>query len=317
VTRPKTTMLALVDEYVAHRRSMGFALRIDAAQLRSFARHADESGHRGPLTIELLARWACLAGRRPRRFPGRRLDCVRPFARYRAAIDPANAVPPSGLLGFRRRPVLHVYTQVEIAALVAAARRLSPDRPLRACTYATLLGVLAACGLRISEALRVVCEDVDLGRGVITVRETKFRKTRLVPLHATTVKALKAYARERDRIVGRASTPTFFMTDRGTSLPYSTVSNVFSRLRKQLDWAKSNPLPRMHDLRHAFACRRLHQWYLDGADVAARLASLATYLGHAHITDTFWYLTGTPELLSIAASRFEQFTDDDLVRGDT
>ncbi|HEY3593842.1 MAG TPA: tyrosine-type recombinase/integrase [Polyangiaceae bacterium] len=300
-------MAALVEEYLAHRRSMGFALRIEAGQLRGFARHADEVGHRGPLTVDLIARWATVAGRRPRRCPGRRLDCVRPFARYRAAIDSANEIPPAGLLGFRRRPVLHVYTESEIHALVAAARRFALGTSLRSSTYATLFGLLAACGLRISEALRLVRQDVDLDQAVITIRATKFRKTRLVPLHATTVTAMRAYALRRDCIVRCPSASTFFVTDHGAPLRYGTVGRIFGQLRTQLGWATMDPRPRIHDLRHAFACRRLQQWYVEGADVAARLASLATYLGHAHITDTYWYLTGTPELLGIAAERFERF----------
>jgi integrase len=286
---------------------MGFALRIEAGQLRSFARYADEVGHRGPLTIDLIARWATLAGRRPRRCPGRRLDCVRPFARYRAAIDSANEIPPPGLLGFRRRPVLHAYTESEISELMAAARRLSPRSPLRSSTYATLFGLLAACGLRISEALRLARQDVDLDGAVITIRATKFRKTRLVPLHATTVTAMGAHAVQRDRVVRSSPASMFFVTERGTPLPYNTVGSTFGQLRKQLGWTKRDPRPRIHDLRHAFACRRLRQWYVEGADVGARLASLATYLGHAHITDTYWYLTGRPDLLGVAAERFERF----------
>jgi len=304
------TMVTLVEDYLAQRRSLGFRLRIEGQQLLSFARYADATGHRGPLTVDLLVRWATLPSEKLRRFPARRLDCVRPFARYRAALDPATEVPPSSLLGpARQRPRHHIYTDTEVAALVASARRLAPANSLRPATYTTLFGLLAASGLRVSEALRLTRTDVDLAGGVLTVRATKFRKSRLVPLHATTTAALRTYAEHRDRAVPRPVAPTFFVSLRGTPLAYSTVRTVFRRLSHALGWATHAPRPRIHDLRHTFACRRLQRWYEEGVDVAPRVAALATYLGHVKITDTYWYLTGTPELLAIAAERFETFAD--------
>jgi integrase len=305
---PGPTMTVLVEDYLARRRSLGFALRIEAGQLRSFARFADAAGHSGPLTIDLITRWATHPGRHVRRFPGRRLDVIRPFARDRAAVDPANAIPSAGMLGpARRRGVHHIYTDAQISALVAEAHKLGPVGGLRPATYATLFGLLAACGLRVAEALRLTCADVDLGRAVLTVRMTKFRKSRLVPLHATTADALRAYARHRDRVVPRQALETFFVTTTGTALPYSTVRHVFKRLRSSLGWDRADPRPRIHDLRHTFACRRLGAWYGAGVDAAVQVATLATYLGHAHISDTYWYLTGSPELLARAAQRFELF----------
>lgn len=304
----RSTMLALVEEYLVYRRSMGFELRIDEGQLRSFARHADGIDHQGPLTVDLVVRWAALPSLRPRQFPARRVDVIRPFARYRAAIDPANAVPPSGILGpARYRSPRHIYTDEQIASLVEAARKLSFRTGLRPHTYVALFGLLAACALRISEALRLERHDVDLDGRVLTIRMTKFRKSRFVPLHPTTATALFAYARRRNRMVRRGSSDTFFVTEGGTPLPYSTVCGVFSRLRVHLGWARWDSRPRIHDLRHSWACRRLQRWYEDGVDVAARLPAMATYLGHAHVTDMYWYLTGSPDLLSAAASRFEQF----------
>lgn len=305
------SMVALVEEYIAHRRNLGFQLRTDAGLLLSFARYADTIGHRGALTCELLVRWATLPSRRPRRFPARRLEILRPFARYRAVFDPATEIPPRSLLGpRRRRPLYHLFTESEIAALVVQARRLPPRAGLRPATFAVLFGVLAACGLRVSEALRLTCADVDLGKGVLTIRATKFRKSRLVPLHATTTRALRTYAERRDHRSPRLPTSTFFTTPRGTALPYSTVRNVFVRLRTLLGWGAYVPRPRIHDLRHAFARQCLQRWYAEGADVAPRIATLATYLGHAKVSDTYWYLTGTPELLGHAARRFETFVAD-------
>jgi integrase len=311
-----STMLDLVDEYLAARRSLGYALRIEGAQLRGFARFADAQGHRGPLTLALILRWVALPGRRARRFPGRRLDCIRPFAQARAAIDPANEVPPRGIVGPpRRRPVHHIYADTQVAALVAAARALGPGRSLRGATYATLFGLLAATGIRVSEACRLTLTDVDLGDAVLHIRASKFRKSRLVPLHPTSTTALRSYAMQRDGTARLPPTATFFVGARGMPLPYNTICTVFQRLRLALGWEQLNPRPRIHDLRHTFACRRLRDWYGEGVDVAPRVASLATYLGHAHVTDTYWYLTASPDLLARAADRFAAFEPSTMREG--
>jgi integrase len=305
-------MVHLVEEYLADRRRLGFALEIEGQQLRSFGRFADSVGHAGPLTIDLAVRWATSSSRRRPRFPGRRLEVIRPFARYRAAVDGASAIPSRFLLGPpRRRPVHHIYTDGQLGALVLEAGNLRPAGGLRPKTYATLFGLLAACGLRVSEALRLGRTDVDLRRAVLTIRVTKFRKSRLVPLHSTTVAALRAYANERDAVVvRRAAASTFFVDPAGKPLPYSTVRNAFLRLSGSLGWSRLEPRPRIHDLRHTFACHRLRDWYAEErVDVGTKIAALATYLGHAHITDTYWYLTGSPDLLALAARRFEQATD--------
>lgn len=302
------TMVALAEAYLAHRRSLGFALRIEGRQLLSFAHFADAVGHAGPLTTDLVVRWVTQPSPRPRRFPARRLDVVRPFARYRAAFEPATEVPSRGLLGpGRRRPIHHIYTPAELAALVGSAHTLGPAKGLRPATYVTLFGLLAASGLRVSEALRMARADTDLVEGVLTIRATKFRKSRLVPLHPTTTAALRAYAEHRDRVAPRPVATTFFTSARGAALPYSTVHAVFHTLCVGLGWETLAPHPRIHDLRHTFACRRLEQWYAAGVEVAPRVAALATYLGHAKVSDTYWYLTGTPELLALAARRFEAF----------
>jgi integrase len=300
-------MLDLVEQYLADRRSLGFALKIEGQQLRSFARFADGIGHSGPMTIDLAVRWATLPSSRPRHFPGRRLEVIRPFARYCASVDATGEVPSRFLLGPpHHRPLHHIYSDDQVVALVAQAAKLRPAGRLRPKTYATLFGLLAATGLRVSEALHLGRDDVDLTREVLVVRATKFRKSRLVPLHGTAAAALRAYVADRNRLISHASAPTFFVTDAGGALRYFTVRTVFLRLRHALGWVGLTPVPRIHDLRHSFACRRLRDWYAQGLDVNARVASLATYLGHAHVTDTYWYLTGSPELLALAAGRFEK-----------
>jgi integrase len=191
---------------------------------------------------------------------------------------------------------------------MAAAGRLGPLDSLRPRTYQTLIGLLVATGLRISEALHLARVDADLRLGRLVIRETKFRKTRLVPLHLTATLALRAFAEVRDQAIPNPECDRFFLNDRGTPLAYSTVRHTFRKLCKQVGIRGSRRRPRLHDLRHTFACRRVERWSDSGVDLARAVPALSVYLGHAKVTDTYWYLTATPELLARAAGRFEGFT---------
>lgn len=302
------SFLPLVEEYLAYRRGLGFALETPAWLLRDFARHADRSGHQGPLTVGLATEWALSSPTSDPAQPARRLAAVRQFARYLAVLEPATEVPPAGLLGrvpHRRR--VHIYSEAELAALLREASRLLPRQGLRPRTYVAFFSLLATTGLRLSEACRLEDGDVDLKTGVLTIREGKFRKSRLVPLHASATAALARYATERDAHCGRSG--YFFRTERCPALTQAAVEKTFSRIRQRLGWtpAGRTARPRIHDLRHSFAVRRLLAWYEQGADLEPKLLALSTYLGHAKVTDTYWYLTGVPELLAIAADRFEQY----------
>lgn len=305
----RRTMVARAQKYLAARRALGFALRIEGQQLLAFARYADRCGHRGPLTIALALRWATRSATAGPIGRARRLDVVRPFARYLAADEPGTEIPPGGLLGpSHRRLPPHVYSCDEIASLLRATAALGPPRGLRPHTYTTLFGLLACTGLRISEALKLTRSDADLAGGVLTIRATKFRKTRLVPLHPTASLALARYAERRDRVHPHSSVPNFFLGQTGAPLAYSTVRTKFLRLRRDLGWNPRSPgrAPRIHDIRHTFVCRRLQSWYENGNDVEHQVLALSTYLGHAKVSDTYWYLTATPALLAIIANRFEQ-----------
>jgi len=234
---------------------------------------------------------------------------VRQFARYRALLDPATEVPPAGLLGRvprRRQP--HIYSDAELAALLRQASLLLPRGGLRPKTYVAFFSLLASTGLRLSEACRLAPGDVDLGAGVLTVQEGKFRKARLVPLHPSATQALSRYAAQRDACRGASGPGCFFRTERAPALTPAAVEKTFSRIRQRLGWTAQGRArrPRIHDLRHTFAVRRLMRWYEDGADLERKLLALSTYLGHAKVSDTYWYLTGVPELLAIAAQRFER-----------
>jgi len=224
---------------------------------------------------------------------------------------PETEIPPERFLGpSYRRPTPHIYSEEEIASLIKTARELTPVKGLRPLTYETLFGLLACTGMRISEALHLFDSDLDITAGTITLRETKFHKSRIIPLHPTAIEALSSYKERRNKRHPIAKTEAFFVTERGTSLKYQKVFETFREIVFRLGWRTKtgDRGPRIHDLRHSFAVRRLLQWYRSGEDVHQKISALSTYLGHVKIHDTYWYLTAIPELMAIAASRFESFT---------
>lgn len=311
---PAPTMHALVDAYLAARRSMGFDLRIAGSQLLAFARFADHAGHRGPLTVALAVRWAQSARRATRLTWARRLQVLRPFMKYRAQFENGTQIVPSNVFGpAHRRLVPHIYTEAEIVALLDAAAQLRPvtGLRLRPRTYSTLFGLLASTGLRISEALALTPTNVDLPGESLTVRETKFRKSRLVPLHPTTVAALRRYADARLGRVRDRRIETFFVSDQGTPLGDRMVHHTFAALRASLGWIGRGDytVPRVHDLRHTFLCRALVRSYQQQQGVDHVIDVLSTYVGHARVSDTYWYITAIPELLALAGRRFAQFAE--------
>ena len=307
------SMQHLVQDYLDERRGLGFALTIPGSQLLAFARFAEASGHRGPLTRQLIISWARDEAKRATPMTwAKRLEVVRPFAKHRARIEPGTYVPEADTFGrSRRRLAPHLYTDREIVDLLAAAGRLSPKGTLRPATYRALFGLIAATGLRVSEALRLKCADVDLDAGVLTVRQTKFAKSRLVPLHPTTVRTLRQYLAFRQRHVPMVQDGPFLASARGTALAKRTVHWVFDQLRKQLRWTArgGHAAPRIHDLRHTFICRRVQLWHEHGTDIDNAMVALSTYVGHAKVSDTYWYLTAAPDLMSVAGRRFEQFAE--------
>lgn len=298
----KATMLARVQAYLSHRRSLGYALRVEGELLLGFARFADRCGHRGPPTKRLALRWATLPSGVTRLYKARRLEIARTFAKHIAAIEPSTEVPPRHVLGpaHRRNPP-HIYTAEQIQTLMAGASRLSGE--LRPQTFVTLVGLIASTGLRISEALKLCVADVDLDQGVLTIRESKFRLTRLVPIHPTTVAALKRYDTHRRRLWPHS--PLFLVSERGTPLSGSTVHQTFRQLAGLITPTSNRPTVRIHDLRHTFACRVIEKWERTKRRAAGRIAVLSRYLGHARVTDTYWYLSATPELLAAAARNFK------------
>ena len=305
------TVQAAVQRYLHERRQLGFDLYSPGYDLMRFARFADARGHHGPLTQELQIDWAQQHVQRTSSGTAAwRLRILRPFAAYYRQFDTDSEVLAPSLLGRRSpRPTPHIYTEKEIDDLMDHAGRLPPLGGLRPLTYRTLFGLLAAAGLRLSEALKLLVGDVDLQRGTITVRATKFKKSRCLPLHASVVRALAAYRESRDRHADPGDDAPFFVSHTGSILSKHTVDGVFGRLRSRLGWRARGDYaqPRIHDLRHTMAVRRLQLWHESGASVDHAMFWLCTYLGHARISSTYWYLTGVPELMNIVGTKFERF----------
>jgi integrase len=304
-----SSVLNWVDEYLAMRRGMGFALESPAWQLRAFARYAEQVGHCGPLTLDLIIRWALLSRSCDPARAARRLAVIRSFARHRALIDPATEIPPLGLLGpVPRRKQPHIYSNAEIDQLLGQAQRLLPRGGLRPKTYVAFFSLLVSTGLRLSEACRLTGSDVDLEQGLLRVRETKYRKSRWVSLHPSAIRALMSYAAYRDLVVHGDPSGFFFRTQRAPMLTSAAVKKTFARIRRRLGWTSHGRArrPHLHDARHTFTVRRLLRWYEEGADIGQKILALSTHLGHAKVTDTYWYLTGVPELMAIASQRFER-----------
>lgn len=313
------TIADLVEAYIGLRHGLGYwSVTQDRAQ-RAFARHLAAGGRQeGPIPLEATLGWATAvtasaAGHAARSVdatnPARRLATIRGLLRHLHALDGETDVPAAGMLGRTgQRTPPHIYTDAEIADLIGEAGRLDPVDGLRPHCYATLFGLLACTGLRISEALGLDCTDVDLDDGVLTVRAGKRGLTRLVPLHPTAVGPLAGFVAERQRHVGAAGpNDSFFRTEASERISYNTAHHAFVVVRRRLGWDDVGRVraPRIHDLRHRMVVRRILAWHVEGVDVDARLAVLATYLGHIEVRDTYWYLSAVPELMDIASVRFE------------
>ena len=302
----------LLDEYLATRRALGVRLEAAGRYLKRFVAFAGEC-ETVFITTELALRWATQPSHAQPAQWAKRLGLVRGFARYANAVDPRHRIPPQGLIAHRyRRPRPYIYSDREIADLIAVARALPGTTGLRSFTYATMLALLAVTGMRTGEILNLDRDDVGLANGVLTVRDGKFGKSRHIPLHESTSLALGRYAARRDRLCRNPRDPAFFLSERGTRITDSTLRRTFLRLSRQTglrEPAKSNGEgPRLHDMRHRFAVDTLVRWYRDGVDVERRIPRLATWLGHAHVSDTYWYLSATPDLMQAAARRLQSCT---------
>jgi integrase len=281
----------------------------DGRLLEGFVEFLERAGAQR-ISTELALEWARLPVHAHPHYWRQRLGVARGFARHLATIDPASEVPSKDLLpGHRPRIAPYIYTDEEIAALIAAARRLRP--PLRAARHQTLIGLLAVTGIRPGEALGLDRQDVDLRHGVLHVRAGKQKKQREIPLHDTTTSALREYGRRRDARFPTPSTPAFFISARGRRLARSELNQTFTKLIREvgLEGRGARARPRPHDLRHAFAVRTLLEWQQAGEDIDRRMPLLSTYLGHVDPASTYWYLEAVPELLELISRRLEQLPE--------
>jgi len=301
-----TTLEQHAADYLWIRRALGFKLERAEKLLAQYLAYLKATGQ-DQVTVENALDWAALptAGSRGSWWAFR-LSTVRCFATYLHAIDPVHEVPPPDALPRQiRRAVPYLYTEQEIWALMAATDRLRGQ--LRRATYRTLFGLLAVTGMRVGEAIRLDRPDLDLTAGVVTVRDSKFGKSRELPLHPTTVTALRKYLRIRDTHQHADVSDALLISPAGTRLIYCNVHATFRQLRAdaRLRPRSSACRPRIHDLRHRFAVQTLLDWYRDGVEVQPRLPLLSTYMGHTHPRHTFWYLQAAPELMAIAGRRLE------------
>ncbi len=297
-----------LEKYLELRHRLGFKLRDATFELRKFVRFAQQA-IAAFITTKLALDWATQpTGCQPTRY-GNRLSMVRGFAEYLTAMDPRTEVPPTGLLPDRyHRKTPYLYSDQQITQLIKAAQQIPSPKGLRAATYSTLLGLLAVTGMRLGEAIGLDRQDADLHQGLLQVRQTKFNKTRWVPLHASTQTKLQQYVRLRDNIWPHPPSQSFLLSERGTRLTGWMVRRWFLCLSHQIGLRQPTDHcgPRIHDLRHHFVIETLRTWYQTNQDVEAHLPELATYIGHGHVSDTYWYISATPELLRLATERLER-----------
>jgi len=295
--------------YIQLRRALGYRFGKAAYFLEAFDRCLFEKNHTAPLTQELALEFACANAKTSTNYCASRYQAVRHFSEYLATFDPRTPfLDPKALRPSRARTPRHIYTDEELQKILTEARSVSPKNPVCGLTLHTMIGLAASTGLRISEILRLDREDVDLKTGVLNVRCSKFNKSRLVPLHKTTVEVLHNYAVARDAAFPNCKAAAFFVSSRQKRCVRNTVQQLFAGVacRAGLRGPKGRG-PTFHDLRHRFATKRLVLWYDAGVDVQAMLPALATYMGHACYTETAYYLTATPTLMALASERYQRW----------
>lgn len=295
-------------DYLAMRRGLGFKLHTEGTSLVSFISFLEQQ-HQAIITTEFALTWAKLPSTVQPAQWARRLSYVRAFARYCTAIDSRSQIPPGDLLPMSyQRPAPYLFTDGDIRQLLQASQQLSVNEDFFAQTLYCLFGLLSVTGLRISEALDLTLDDMDLETGVLIVRQTKFGKSRLLPLHDTTVTVLVEYREQREKFLAGKQIPSWFVNRKKARLSYDCVKYHFDHLLKSIGVSRQtgNRRPHLHDLRHYFALSVLLKWYREKQDVERLLPILSAYLGHVETRDTYWYLSACPELMNAANERLEK-----------
>jgi integrase len=296
-------------DYIALKRGLGLKFIVQADILKAFDRYLHRRGHSISLDLNVILDFVASGDVPSENEQGRRYQVVRHFADYLAIYEPSIPPLPPHLMPLKKeRPTPYIYSEKELKALLTAARKVSRRHAERGITLHAIVGLAAATGLRISEVVRLDRGDADLESGILMIRRTKFAKDHLVPLHPSTTEVLRQYAAMRDQAHPQSTEPSFFLNLWGRRFARNTLERAFWNLARHvgLREEKGNG-PRFHDLRHTFATRRLIVWYETNADVQAMLPHLATYLGHAHYSDTAWYLSAVPQLMALASRRHQEF----------
>ena len=298
--------------YLSLREALGFQMRAEKLLLPKFVAFVKAQEHTGPIRAQMALEWACQEStHRGPSGAARRLSIARGFLLYLQASVPDTDVPNAGLLPSPRRPKPYLFTPTQLTALFEAAHASRPHTSLRPHTLSTLIGLLASTGLRIGEAIRLRVDHVKLAYDPpqLHILETKFHKSRIVPLHPSTAEHLRHYTEQRAHLHYDGLSDAFFVSEQGDHLKYLALHNWFARLCQRL---AIKPLtggrsPCLMSFRHTFAVTCMQRWYRQGLDVQASLPCLSVYLGHVKPQESYWYLTSVPELLSTAAQRFETY----------
>ena len=301
-----------LDSYLSVREALGFQMSVERTLLQDFVQYIEDVQVAGPIRAQWAVDWACASSStRGTGGASQRLSMARGFLAYLRATLPDTEIPERHLIASARRPKPFLFSTEQIQELMRAAQTAGPQGTLRPHTLSTLIGLLASTGLRVGEAIRLTVADVQLESTppLLHIRETKFHKSRLVPLHPSTVNHLRHYRGMRTQLRYDALSDVFFVSEQGQMLSHQAIRNWFARCCQRLGIEPLNGgrRPSPHALRHHFAIERIRQWYQAGADVQALLPNLSVYLGHVRPQESYWYLTATPELLSEAAIRFERY----------
>jgi integrase/recombinase XerD len=290
-----------LEAYLELRRSLGFVVRYEAYALKELLQYIQSKGLSWPIQSQIILDWVAVAPHCGPAGQRARLIHARGFLRHLKASFPETEVPPPGILAPVIRPKPYLYTAQETASLLQATHRLWPSGSLQQITHYTLIGLLASTGLRPGESLHLALDDVRLDAAPphLEVRHTKFYKSRLVPIHSTTVEQLRRYLVERNRLPLSQPSNAFFLSGRGRPLSYTTLRRTFAQIARVAGVKKTDGQrgPCLHSFRHGFAVGRLLTWYRACLEVSSWLPHLSVYLGHLNKEETYWYLTATPDCL--------------------